>query len=153
MITAVLIISIIIIGLFLFLKDDFFLICSVYGCGLFLYAIIPITTTMACFGVVVVPALFAKLHKQFADTYSHNDYLISASCTNDSKMPHNFKIIDIFDGKPVYSNGFEYYDYVGIYMGRSNKPLVRDLLFYKRLISNRLPRMYPYSLSKLPAKI
>jgi hypothetical protein len=88
MITLALILSIIIIGLFLFLKDDFFLICSVYVCGLLVYAIMPITTTMACFGVVVVPvvllvvsALFAKLHKQFSDTYSHNDYLISAICT------------------------------------------------------------------------
>jgi hypothetical protein len=74
------------------------------------------------------------------------------ACANDSKMPHNFKTINIFDGNPVYSNGFEYYDYVGIYIGRSKKPRVRDLLFYKLLISNKAFRIYPASFPQLRPK-
>jgi glutaredoxin-related protein len=73
---------------------------------------------------------------------------------NISKTTNKISILHTVDDHPVYWNQSNSYDYVGICCLQSrNKQTVRNLLFYKDLISNRLPRMYPYSLSKLPAKI
>jgi hypothetical protein len=68
---------------------------------------------------------------------------------NDSTTPHYIKVSYMIDGNPVYTNGYAHCDYVGIYIPKPFKPLIRDVLFYKWLISNRLMRIYPAYLPKL----